>query len=134
MSSQEPQGFNSVLRKSIKQGISSVVGTSTAVAVEFYLDSSLASKDIVAFTKALENMFGAGAKLIEQRCAQALYSNLGLQFEKKENFKLDDYAVDAKKKWLTDEGNRRGGSLSGIIGKSDFAQILPLKPGFFYLR
>jgi hypothetical protein len=124
MSSQDSRGFNALLRKSIKEGISSVVGTSTAVAVEFYVDSGLGSKDIVAYTEALENMFGAGAKLIEERCAKALYSNLGIAFEKKENYKLSDYVVDAKKKWLTDEGNRRGDTMSGVIGKPGFVQFL----------
>jgi hypothetical protein len=126
MIDQESQGFNSLLRKSIKQGIASVVGTQTAVAVEFYLDSNLGSKDIVAYTQALENMFGAGSKLIEQRCAQALYSNLGIAFEKRENYKLSDYTVEAKKKWLTDEGGRRAGDNS--IGKPGFVQLLFLNP------
>jgi hypothetical protein len=71
--------------------------------VEFYLDPSIASKDILGYTKALEKMFTLGARLIEERCAQALYSNLGIAFQRRENYKLSDYVENAKKKWLLGE-------------------------------
>ena len=96
-------GFYSVLRKSIHEGITSVVGQKTTVSVEFYLDSSIATKNIEAYTASLERMFAAGAKIIEQRCAQALYSNLNLDFHKIDSYKLNDYVVDARKKWLSGE-------------------------------
>jgi hypothetical protein len=99
--------FNTVLRRSIQEGISSVVGRETAVAVEFYLDPSIATKDILAYTVALERMFTLGSKLIEDRCAQALYSNMGIAFQRRENYKLNNYVEDAKKKWLLGETSRQ---------------------------
>ncbi len=66
------------------------------MAVEFYVDSSLAVKDAAAYTVALRRLFAAGSKIIEERCARALYSNLGLEFKVVEGFGLDDYVGAAK--------------------------------------
>ena len=108
MSNEKTSGaFNTVLRRSIQEGISSVVGRQTAVAVEFYLDPSIATKNIEAYTVALEKMFTVGSKLIEDRCAQALYSNMGIDFQRRENFDLTNYVEDAKKKWLLGETSRQ---------------------------
>ena len=78
-----------------------MVGRETAISVEFYLDPTTATKDISGYTNALEKMFNLGSKLIEERCAQALFSNLQLDFQHKESFKLPEYVEDAKKKWLS---------------------------------
>jgi hypothetical protein len=97
------ESFNSVLKRSVQEGIASVVGRQTAVAVEFYLDPSIASKDIATYTNSMEKMFSVGAKLMEERCAQALYHNMGLSFEKRDGYNLNRYVEDAKKKWLLGE-------------------------------
>jgi hypothetical protein len=86
-----------LLSRSIRQGIASVIGKETAASVEFYLDTSLAVKDIVAYTAALERIFTVGSELIEERCARALYSNLGYEFRLRDGFKLSDYVEEAKK-------------------------------------
>ena len=101
-------GFNSTLRQSIHQGIESVVGSNTVNSVELYLDSSIAVKDIVTYTKALEKMFDKGAKLIELRCAEALYANLRLaNFQPKENYSQSEYVIEAKRRWLLGENKRQ---------------------------
>ena len=51
--------FADILRRSIQEGIVRTVGRDTAVAVEFYVDSSLAVKDIHAYTAALQRMFAS---------------------------------------------------------------------------
>jgi hypothetical protein len=89
--------FADVLRRSIQEGIVRTVGRDTAVAVEFYVDSSLAVKDIHAYTASLQRMFADGSKTIEERCARALYSNLGLEFKVVSGFRLDDYVEAARK-------------------------------------
>ena len=94
--SQGGNSFPDVLRRSIQEGIAAVVGRETAIAVEFYVDSSLAVKDIAAYTVALQRLFAAGSKTIEERCARTLYSNLGLEFEAVEGFRLDDYVEAAR--------------------------------------
>ena len=93
-------GFNSALKKSIAEGLASVVGTKTVAAVDFYLDPDIAVKDIAAYSRSLEKMFTVGSKLIEDRCAQSLFANLKIKFEPKENFRLDDYVQEARHKWL----------------------------------
>ncbi|HYR04955.1 MAG TPA: hypothetical protein VEO75_06155 [Nitrososphaerales archaeon] len=90
------ESFPDVLRRSIREGIAAIVGRDTAIAVEFYVDSSLAVKDISAYTAALQKLFAAGSKTIEERCAKALYSNLGLEFKVVEGFRLDDYVKAAR--------------------------------------
>jgi hypothetical protein len=93
---EETKSFPDVLRRSIREGIAATVGRDTATAVEFYVDSSLAVKDISAYTTALQKLFAAGSKTIEERCAKALYSNLGLEFKVVEGNRLDDYVEAAK--------------------------------------
>jgi hypothetical protein len=100
---EKSETFNTMLKRSIQEGIASVVGHQTAVSVEFYLDPTVASKDIEQYTTSLEKMFTLGAKLIEERCAQVLYHNMGLTFEKHDNYDLNKYVADAKKKWLLGE-------------------------------
>jgi len=90
------ESFPDVLRRSIREGIAAIVGRDTAIAVEFYVDSSLAVKDVSAYAAALQRLFAAGSKTIEERCAKALYSNLGLEFKVVEGFRLDDYVKAAR--------------------------------------
>jgi hypothetical protein len=97
------ESFNTVLKRSVQEGIASVVGHQTAVAVEFYLDPSIASKDIARYTTIMQKMFTIGSKLMEERCAQVLYHNLGLSFEKHDGYDLSKYVGDAKKRWLLGE-------------------------------
>ena len=80
-----------------------MVGRETAVSVEFYLDPSIATKDIVRYTASLEKMFKLGSKLIEERCAEVLYHNMGIPFEKRDDYNLSSYVDQAKKKWLLGE-------------------------------
>ncbi len=99
--------FAEVLRRSIREGVAATVGPETALAVEFYVDSSLAVKDIAAYTAALERLFAAGSKVIEERCARSLYLNLGLEFNAVSGFGLDDY-VEAARKAAEKGGGGRG--------------------------
>src|SRR5579872_1156964 len=69
--------FNAVLKRSIQEGIASFVGHQTAVAVEFYLGPSIASKDIVRYTSIMQKMFTLGSKLIEERCAKSCITKIG---------------------------------------------------------
>ena len=94
--SEGAKSFPDVLRRSIQEGITATVGRDTAMAVEFYVESSLAVKDIAAYTAALQRLFAAGSKVIEERCARALYSNLGLEFKAVSGFGLDDYVEAAR--------------------------------------
>ena len=103
----EGEGFNSVLKRSIQQGIASVVGRETAISVEFYLDPIIATKDIVRYNVALDKMFKAGAKLIQERCARALFSNLQLDFKHRDDYDLSAYVTEAKRRWLLGESARK---------------------------
>jgi len=94
--SETAEDFPDVLRRSIQEGIARTVGKDTAIAVEFYVDSSLAVKDIAAYTVALQRMFRAGSKTLEERCARTLYANLGLEFKVVEGYELDDYVEAAR--------------------------------------
>ena len=99
------KSFPEILRRSIREGIAATIGRDTATAVEFYVDSSLAVKDISAYTAALQKLFAAGSRTIEERCAKALYSNLGLEFKAVEGFSLADY-VEAARAASTKKGRK----------------------------
>ncbi len=88
--------FAELVRRSIQTGIVRLFGRQTAVAVEFYADSSLAAQDIVSYTNVLEAIFGATSSLIEERCAQILYAKLGLEFQRKDGYRLSDYVIAAR--------------------------------------
>ena len=72
---------------------------------------------IEVFGKALENLCGASANLIEATIAKNLYERLGLKFESHEGWMLVDYVNHARKacERLTTiysvEGRARSGSL-----------------------
>ena len=95
--SEAAEDFPDVLRRSIQEGVAGTVGRDTATAVEFYVDSSLAVKDIAAYTAAIQHMFRAGSKTLEEQCARTLYANLGLEFKVVEGSSLDDYVEAARK-------------------------------------
>jgi hypothetical protein len=99
--SESSESFNTLLKRSIQEGMASVVG------FEFYLDPAIAAKDIARYTLILEKMFTLGSKLIEVRCAEVLYRNLSPSFEKRDDHDLTKYFEDAKKKWLLGESRER---------------------------
>ena len=89
--------FYAAIMKAIDDGLLEIFGPATARAVEFYVDPSIASTDMVQYTKLLQKIFGEGSKIVEDKVAEKLYSNLHLQFQKIENYRLWDYVVEAKK-------------------------------------
>lgn len=54
------------------------------------------------FHKALEDLFGTGAKLIEKVIARNLYSSWGLNFTEHEDWTLADYVNNMKKAQVSD--------------------------------
>ena len=54
------------------------------------------------FQKALEELLGAGAKLIEKMIARNLYSSFGLNFTVHANWALPDYVNHMNKTWISD--------------------------------
>lgn len=54
---------------------------------------------IESFHKALQNLLGAGAEVLEKLIAKELYGRLELDFEEHEGWTLVDYVNQGKKSW-----------------------------------
>lgn len=89
--------FYSTLAKAIRDGLIETFGPSTVRAVEFFVDPSIAIRDITLYTHLLAKIFLAGSRTIEDKIAEKLYFSLGIPLEKKENYRLWDYVNEAKK-------------------------------------
>jgi len=55
-------------------------------------------KRLQVFHKALEGIFGAGAKIVEKLIVKRLHGKLGLSFVEHESWTLGEYVDDAKKR------------------------------------
>lgn len=91
----------SQLLKAIDAGLNEILGESGAKAVKFYLEPSLATTNIVEYTKSLRKIFTAGAEVLERRMAAKLYEMLGLQFVEKAGYDLAQYVKEAQMKRVT---------------------------------
>ena len=88
--------FYAALTKAVREGLAQVLGSETARAVDFYIDPSIAVRDIKKYTNMLEKIFGEGSKFLEIKIAERLFVNLNLTFVKKDGYRLPSYVEDAK--------------------------------------
>jgi len=63
----------------------------------FQLQRESIPKETNGFSRALNNIFGPGAEIIEKFILKELYQRLELNFEEKEGFTFADYVKEAKK-------------------------------------
>lgn len=54
------------------------------------------------FFAGLEEVLGAGAKMLERLVLKDIYSNLGLEYEEKEGYKFSDYLKELGKAFVID--------------------------------
>lgn len=87
--------FKEALLASIREGLAEALGRDTARAVEFYAEPSIAASDIEAYNRTLRKIFGDGASVLEQICAEKLFARLAIPFEKKEGHTLAQYVWEA---------------------------------------
>ena len=88
--------FYAALTKAVREGLAQVLGSETARAVDFYIDPSIAVRDIGKYTNMLEKVFGEGSKILETKIAERLFANLNLTFVKKDGYRLPNYVEEAK--------------------------------------
>jgi len=80
-----------------------VLGESCKQAVFYYVmrkygvRRELIHEQVESFQKALDDLFGAGAKVITRLIAQKLYDKLGFDFEERRDWTLVNYVDHAKK-------------------------------------
>jgi len=97
--------FTKTLIEAVDCGLQ-LFGESARKAIYFHLerDHSITREkvpeNIEAFVNGLENIFGAGALVIERSILRNLHSKLGLQYEEKKNFTFIDSLNRAREMWL----------------------------------
>ena len=89
--------FYAALTKAVREGLAQVLGPETARAVDFYIDPSIAVRDIGQYTNMLEKIFGEGSRILETEIAERLFVNLNLMFVKKNGYRLSSYVEEAKR-------------------------------------
>jgi len=99
----KPRGqFDSAVLETVDEGLR-ILGEAVKPAIYYHLEThhkvnrEEIPEKLETFHKALEGLFGFGAKPIEKLIAKKLYSKLGLSFEPHEDWTLIDYVKDAKK-------------------------------------
>ncbi len=80
--------FYAALTKAVREGLAQVLGPETDRAVDFYIDPSIAVRDIGQYPNMLENIFGQGSRILEIKIAEGLFVNLNLMFVKKDGYRL----------------------------------------------
>jgi hypothetical protein len=96
--------FEKVLLEAIDEGLSAL-GESPKQAIYFHLDRSFNIKKeeipsrIMAFTQAIENIFGVGANFVEILIMKKLYGKIGEAFNwnEPEGFGFTAYLTEAKR-------------------------------------
>lgn len=88
-----------MLLKAIWTSLDEIFGQTSAMAVAFYVDPKIAISNAALFSESLRKIFREGSKVLEEKCAEKLYSGLGFQFQKKEDWNLVDYIADAERKF-----------------------------------
>ena len=88
--------FYAALTKAVREGLAQVLGPETARAVDFYIDPSIAVRDISKYTNMLEKIFGEGSRILETKIAERLFVTLNLPFVKKDGYRLTSYVEEAK--------------------------------------
>jgi len=97
--------FAKVLIEAVDDGLL-ILGESARKAIYYHLEKehSLKREEVLenleVFAKGLEDMFGAGALVIEKSILANLHSKLGLKFEERKNCRFIDYLKKAKDAWL----------------------------------
>jgi len=95
-------GFEKVLVEAVDEGLA-ILGESVTHTIYYHVRSKYQVKreeipqKLEAFQKALEAMFGAGAKILEKSIAKSLYTKLGLNFTDHWSWTIVDYVKEARK-------------------------------------
>jgi len=97
-----PAELNETLLQAVDHGLLTL-GQSARVAIYEWIESSyqVRREDIpdklLTFHRALQDLLGSGAKMIERLIARDLYSRLGLDFIEHHDWTLIDFMHHAKK-------------------------------------
>ena len=96
--------FDALLVESVDEAVRSLFSQQVVNALHENLKTvrSVDEKDIPSslpvLSIVLAKYFGLGAPTIENNIAKGLYSKLGLEFQKKQEYKLIDYVQNARNK------------------------------------
>jgi len=97
-----PERYDSAILEAVDEGIM-FLGESGRRTIYHHVERHYQIKreeipaKIEGFNRALEDLFGAGSKIIGRLIVKNLYSRLGLALVEHQNWTLLDYVKDAKK-------------------------------------
>jgi hypothetical protein len=114
----EKHGFTKILLDAVDDGIGFLDERGKEamyfqVEKRYDLPRKKIPEKLEAFHKALEGLFGYGAKVIEYQIAKSLYEKLAMEFSEKDGWALTDYAQHAGEKWQ--QTRKVQALLSGMI-------------------
>jgi hypothetical protein len=95
------EDFDKILLEAVDEALAVLGSGKDTVFFHLQRTYSLVKEEIPRrpedFAKALENMFGAGAKVLETLIVKCLYSKLGLKYDEKSARSFMDYIKSARK-------------------------------------
>lgn len=122
--------FEKLFIEAVDEGLETL-GESGKQMIFFHLDKSYSikkheiSKKPEAFAKGLEQIFGAGASVLEKLILKSLYSKLGMKYEDVENHSFAGYV-----KYIKDVSNVKEAGENDRGGNSSSSQRSPEAKSF----
>lgn len=75
----------------VKSVLVEVLGEKTAEVILYHIGYETCMKDVDAFARTLEKIFGSGAAVLEKRILERLYAQAGRTFQEKQGYRFTDY-------------------------------------------
>jgi len=91
--------FDQVFAESVVRALSGILGESCGQALLYYMERTAWQKEPLnpeVLSEFLGRTFGWGARVIERRILEVMYSELGSTFAEREGYKFADYVNECR--------------------------------------
>jgi hypothetical protein len=85
------------LVQAINESLKEALGEGASKALRFYVDPSVATRNLAGYTASLRKILLTGEEAVEKKIAAKLYEKLGLPFVEKPGYDLARYVEEAQK-------------------------------------
>ncbi len=89
-------GFERLFDTVVSEVISKMLGAEVLKALRFYFDTSAAARDLEAFTKLLDKVFGASSKTIERMVIKTLCTKMEISPDRMDKKEFAEVVSTAK--------------------------------------
>ncbi len=98
--------FEEVVRVSMMETFSRLLGQEVWKAISFYFDTSTLSKDPELFVEVLERLFGGTSRVLEKVMGETLFAKMSINPEGREGYDFRSLLRIARSKFLSSSRSR----------------------------